>query len=158
MYITYWTVLTPTPLSIWTMEAPSKITTLAPSVNFFKGGSNASKPVCSFITKTMRNTRHSSTAPPPQIKTNEMLSYPHKINWRTLTNVCYGSFTGSMTLETYFFKTVHWQLGDSPSTDSDMRFGSSSTAKYTCLPACLSVFESVCLWPVTYIRYVTGLA
>ena len=45
--------------------------------------------------------------PPPPIKTNEMLSYPHKINWRTLTNVCYGSFTGSKTLGTYIFKTVH---------------------------------------------------
>ena len=45
------------------MEAPSKMTTLTPSVKFFKRGTNASKPVSSFTTKTMRHIRHSSTAP-----------------------------------------------------------------------------------------------
>ena len=43
------------------MEAPSKMT---PSVNFFKGGTNASNPVSSFKTKAMRHISHSS-APPP---------------------------------------------------------------------------------------------
>ena len=38
--------------------------------------------------------------------------------------------------------TVHWQFGDSLSTDSEMRSVSSSTAEYICLPTCLSV----CLW------------
>ena len=42
--------------------------------------------------------------------------------------------------------TVHWQFGDSPSTDSDMRFVSSSTAEYICLPTCLSVCLWVCLF------------
>ena len=91
------TVLTPTPLSIWTMEAPPKMTTLTPSVNLFKGETNASKPVSTFTTKTMRHISHSSTPPPPNKKQNEkgtkkleMLSYPHKINLHILTNVCYG--------------------------------------------------------------------
>ena len=60
--------------------------------------------------------------------------------------------------------TVHLQFGNSPSTDSDMRSVSSSTAAYICLSTCLS--ESVCLsikkvycpWPMTYISYVTVLA
>ena len=90
-----------------------QITTLTPSVIFFKGGTNASKPVSSFTTKTMRNTRYSSTAPPPPPpprKTNEMLSYPHKITWRILTNVCYGSFTGSKILETYILRQFTYSL------------------------------------------------
>ena len=56
--------------------------------------------------------RDTSGIPPPlpqekaKQKKLEMLPYPHKINWRILTNVCY-SFTGSETLDTYIFKTVH---------------------------------------------------
>ena len=41
--------------------------------------------------------------------------------------------------------TVYGQFGDSPSTDSDMRSVSSSTAEYICLPTRLSVSLSVCL-------------
>ena len=130
-------MLAPTPLSIWTTEAPSKKTTLAPSAKSFTGGPNASKPVSSFTTQTMRHIRH-----PP--KTNVTLSYPHKIDWRRLTNVWYGSFTGSETLEYKY--TAHLQFGDSPSTDSDMRYVSSSTAEYICLPTCLSVCLWVCLF------------
>ena len=53
--------------------------------------------------------------------------------------------------------TVHWQFGDSPSTNSDMWFVSSSTAECIWLPTCLSVSLSVCLskryialgqWPI----------
>ena len=92
-----------------------------------------------------------------------MLSYPHKINRRIPTNVCYGSFTGSKTLKTYIFKTVHWQFGDSPSTDSAMSPASTSTANMSvCLSVCkyvsLSITMAYCPWPVTYIRYVTALA
>ena len=61
--------------------------------------------------------------------------------------------------------TVHRQFGDSPSTDSDMRFVKSSTAEYICLPACLSVSLSVsmyvclskCILPLAS-DYVTALA
>ena len=53
-----------------------------------------SKPVSGFTTKTMRHTRH----PPTQ---NITLSYPHKIDWRRLTYVWYGSLKGSETLEIY---------------------------------------------------------
>ena len=35
--------------------------------------------------------------------------------------------------------TVHWQFGDSPSTDRDMSSVRSSTAEYICLPICLWV-------------------
>ena len=35
-----------------------------------------------------------------------MLSYPHKIDWRRLTNVWYGSFTGSETLEIYIYSSL----------------------------------------------------
>ena len=45
--------------------------------------------------------------------------------------------------------TAHLQFGDSPSSDSDMRSVSSSTAEYICLPTCLyvclSMSLSVCL-------------
>ena len=65
--------------------------TLTPSAKSFTGGANASKPVGSFATKTMRHIRH----PPTK---NVTLSYLHKIDWRRLTNVWYGSFTRSETL------------------------------------------------------------
>ena len=145
MDITYWTVLIPTPLSIWTMEAPSIITTLTPSVIFFFKEELMPRSQSVALQPKLWGIPGIHPPPPPPKKSNEMLSYPHKINWRTLTNVCYGSFTGSKTPETYIFKTVHWQFGDSPSTDSDMRYVSSSTAKYICLPACLPVCLSVCL-------------
>ena len=35
------------------------------------------------------------------LKKLEMLSYPHRIDCTRLTIVCYGSFIGSETLETY---------------------------------------------------------
>ena len=41
--------------------------------------------------------------------------------------------------------TFHWQFGDSPSADSDMRSVRASTTEYICLPTCLSVSLSVCL-------------
>ena len=75
------------------------MTTLTPSVKFFTGGTNASKPVSSYTTNTMRHIRHFPTPTSP-LK-SEMLSYPHKIDCTRLTNVCYGSFMGSETLETY---------------------------------------------------------
>ena len=61
-----------------------------------------------------------STPPPRKTKKEtkklELLSYPHKITLRILTNVCYGSFTESNTLETYILRqftgsleTVHQQ-------------------------------------------------
>ena len=40
-----------------------------------------------------------SPHPPPPQKKNVTLSYPHKIDWGRLTNVWYGSFTGSGMLE-----------------------------------------------------------
>ena len=73
-YTAHWTVLDPTPLSIWTTEAPSKMTTLTPSAKSFTGGPNASKPVSSFTTTTMR---HIMQPPPPPKK---MLSYHTHIN------------------------------------------------------------------------------
>ena len=64
------------------------MTTLTPCVKSFTGGTNASKPVSSFTTKSMRHIRHTTTPPPPPPqKKNEILSYPHKIEWRRLTNV-----------------------------------------------------------------------
>ena len=61
---------------------------------------NSSKHVSNFTTKTMRHIRH-----PPCTK-NETLSYPHKIDWRRLTNVWYGSFRGSETLEIYIYSSL----------------------------------------------------
>ena len=52
--------------------------------------------------------------------------------------------------------TIHWQFGDSPLTDSDMRSVSSSLAEYICLPTCLSVCLSVCLW-VCLLFYQKGI-
>ena len=85
------------------------MTTLTPSAKSFTGGPNALKPVGSFTTKTMRHIWH-----PPHKKCN--VSYQHKIDWRRLTNVWYGSFTGSETLEIYIYssptvllETVHRQ-------------------------------------------------
>ena len=86
-----------------------------------------------------------SPNPPNNKKKLEMLSYPHKLDWCRLTNVWYCLFTESETLETCIFKTVHWQFGDSPSTDSYTRPVGSSTTKYVILPACLFVCMSVCL-------------
>ena len=43
---------------------------------------------------------HPHTPPP---KKNEMLPYPHKRNWRRLTNISYGSFTGSVRHWKYTF-------------------------------------------------------
>ena len=70
-----------------------------------------------------------------------MLSYPHKINWRRLTNVCYGSFTRSETLETYIFKIVHWQFGVNRQTVIWSLRARARQNKYVCLSVC----ESVCL-------------
>ena len=67
------------------------MTTLTPSAKSFTGGSNASKPVSSLKTKTLRH---------------KTLSYPHKIDQRRLTNVRYGSFTGSETLEIYIHSSL----------------------------------------------------
>ena len=159
LYTAYWTMLAATPLSIWTTEAPSKMTASIASVKYFAGGPNASKPVSCFTTKTMRHIRH----PPPPKKKNVTLSYPHKIDWRRLTHIMVRLWEVRHLKYTY---TVHWQFGDGPSTDSNMRSVSSITAEYICLSTCLSVCESVCLsikkgyYPlsVTYISYVTALA
>ena len=81
------------------------MTTLTPSAKSFTGGPNASKPDSSFTTKTMRLIRH-----PTFHKNNVTLSYPHKIDWRRLTNVWYvrlkevRQFTDS--LETVHRQTV----------------------------------------------------
>ena len=57
-----------------------------------------------------------SGIPPPQHHTKklEMLSYPHKIDCTRLTNVCFGSFKGSETLETYQY--IFRQFNDSVET------------------------------------------
>ena len=72
---------------------------MTPSAKSFTEGPNASKPVSIFTTKTMRHTRH------PHHK-NVTLSYPHKIDWRRLTNVWYGSFTGSEALKIYICSSL----------------------------------------------------
>ena len=92
LYTAHWIVLTPTPLSIWTMEAPSKMTTLISSAKSYTGGPNTSKPVSSFTTD-MRHIRH----PPTK---NVTLSYPHK------NNVWYGSFKGRETLEICIYSSL----------------------------------------------------
>ena len=99
LYTVHWTVLVPSPLSIWTTEAPSKMTTLTPSVKSFTGGPNASKPVSRFTTKTMRHIRH----PHHTHTKNVTLSYPHKIDWHRLTRVWNSSLMGSETLEIYIY-------------------------------------------------------
>ena len=79
------------------------MTTLTPSAKSFTGGPNASKPVDSFTTKTMRHIRHSHPpTPPPKSVT---LSYPHKIDWRRQTNDWYVSFTEVRHLK--YTYTVH---------------------------------------------------
>ena len=67
-YTAHWIVLASTPLSIWTTEAPSKMTTLTSSAKSFTGGPNSTKPVRSFTTKTMSYIRHHPTPPPPPQK------------------------------------------------------------------------------------------
>ena len=62
--------------------------------------------------KTMRHIRPSSIPTFP-LKL-EMLSYPHKIDCTRLTYVCYGSFMGSETLETYEYNLR--QFNDSMET------------------------------------------
>ena len=37
---------------------------------------------------------------------NVSLSYPHKIDWRRLTRVWYGSLMGSETLEIYIYSSL----------------------------------------------------
>ena len=82
------------------------MTTLIPSAKSLHRGTNASKPASSFTTKTMRHIKH------PPLK-NVTLSYPHKTYWRRLTNVWYGSFTGSETqLYIYSSLTVWRQFID----------------------------------------------
>ena len=68
----YWTVLTPIPLSIWTAEAPSKMTTLIPSAKSFTWGPNVSKPVSSF-TIDMRHIRHQPPPPPTHTHTRTQM-------------------------------------------------------------------------------------
>ena len=75
------------------------MTILTRSAQSFTEELNASKPVSSFTTKTMGHIRH----PPTK---NLTLSYPHKIDWRRLTNDWYGSFNGSETLEIYIYSTL----------------------------------------------------
>ena len=84
------------------MEAPSKMTTLTPSVKSFTGGTNALKPVSSFTTKNMRHIRH----PPTK---NVTLSYPHvdllmfgMVRLREVRHLKYIQFTDSL-------ETVHQQ-------------------------------------------------
>ena len=89
-------------LSIWTMEAPSKMTTHFKCEIFYRR-SKCLKANPSFTTKTMRHIRL-SPIPPPKHQQKQMLSYQHKIDWRRLTYVCYGSFMGSETLETYILR------------------------------------------------------
>ena len=126
------------------------MTTLTPRANSFTGEPNASKPVSSFPTKTMRHFKHPQPPPPP----NVTLSYPQKIDWRRLNNVWYGSFTGSETLEIYIYSslTVLRQ-----SIDEVCELKHSRIYMFAYLFVCLSVSQSVCLsikkvhcpWPVT---------
>ena len=137
-------MLTPTPLSIWKTEAPSKMTTLTPSAKLFTGGPNDSKPVSSFTAKTMRHIRH-----PPYTK-NVTLSYPHKIDWHRLTNVCYGSLKGSKTLIIYSLLTVWRQSIDRQWYKvCELKHGRIYMSTY--LVVCLSVSLSVCLWVCLYV-------
>ena len=76
------------------------MTTLTASANTFTRGSNVSKPVSSFTTKTMRHISHPST------QKNVTLSYQQKIDWRRLTSVWYGSLMGSETLEIYMYSSL----------------------------------------------------
>ena len=162
-YTTHWTVQA-TPLSIWTTEAPSKMTTLTPSAKSFTGEPNASKPVSSFTTKTMRHIRH--LPPPPPQKKNVTLSYPHKNTG--VDQLMFGMVRFQEVRQLKYTDTVHWQFWDSPSTDSDMRSVSSSIAEYICLPPCLFVYLWVCLFAyqksilplasdLNYLRHCLGL-
>ena len=83
------------------------MTTLAPSVKSFTDGPNASEPVNGFTTKTKGHIRH--PPPPPPQKKNVTLSYPHKTDWRRLTNVWYDSFTGSETLIYIYSSLTVWR-------------------------------------------------
>ena len=143
----HWTVLAPTVLKtcIWPKEATSK----TQSLKSFTGGPNASKPVSSFTAKTMRHIRH-----PPQ--KNVALLYPHKIDWRRLINVWYGSLMGSETLEIY----IHIQFTDSLETVHRQTVirGLWAQARqniYVCLPVFLSVCESVYL-PIKKVKIALG--
>ena len=75
------------------------MTKLTQSAKSLTGGPNASKPVSSFTTKTMRQIRHPA---PPQKNSNVI---KHKTYWRRLTNVWYGSLTGSET-QTYIYSSL----------------------------------------------------
>ena len=72
------------------------MTTLTQSAKSFTGGPNALKLVSSFTAKTMGHIRH-----PLHKKCNVIIP-----TWRRLTNVWYGSFTGSETLLIYIFSSL----------------------------------------------------
>ena len=75
------------------------MTTLTPSAKSFTGGPNASKPVSSYTTKQAYQASPTHTR-------YVTLSYPHEIDCRRLTNVWYGSFKGSETLEIYIYSSL----------------------------------------------------
>ena len=86
----------------------------------------------------------------------------------SIPDLCTLTYFGMVRLwEVRYLKytyTVHWQFGDSPSSDSDMSSVSLSTAEYicllTCLSVCLLVYQKGTL-PLAndlYISYVTALA
>ena len=81
---------------------------------------------------------------PPQ--KNVTLSYPHKIDWRRLTNVWYGSFKGSETLIIYIYSllTVWRQSIDRQWYEvCELKHNRIYMSIY--LFVCLSVSLSVCL-------------
>ena len=78
---------------------------------------------------------------------NVTLSYPHKIEWRIVSIVWYGSFAGSETLEIDIYSPLTvWRQSIDRQWYGVMSSVSSSTAEYICLPTCLSVCLWVCLF------------
>ena len=139
LYTAHWTVLAPIPLSIWTMEDPSIMTTLTASAKSFTGGPNALKSVSSFTTQTMRHIRQPTPSSPTK---NVTLSYPHKIDWRRLTSVWYVSLIVSETLKIYIYSSLTvWRQS------IDRQWYEVCELKYgICLPTWLSICLRVCLF------------
>ena len=83
------------------MEALSKMTTLTPKCEIFYRRTKWLK-----ASQYVHNPKlwGISNIPPPT--KNVTLSYPHKIDWRRLTYVSYGSFTGSETLKIYIYSSL----------------------------------------------------
>ena len=76
---------------------------------------------------------------------NVSLSYPHKIDWRRLTSVWYGSLMGSETLEIYIYSSLTvWR--QSIDRQWYQVYELKHDRIYICLPTCLSVCLWVCLF------------